>query len=85
MFLSFPHSAQMLWGEASALRRGGWMQRQKERWTDGSRSSRAAPLVLTAYKEGRAGSRVHVRTTAPLNLLDLSLLIYKMGLIPPAS
>jgi len=56
-----------------------------ERQTDDSGSGRAASLVLTAYKEGEAGSRGYVRTNASFHLLDLSLLIYKMGIIPPAS
>ena len=61
------------------------MQRQMERQTDDSGSGRAASLVLTAYNEGEAGSRGYVRTNVSFHLLDLSLLIYKMGIIPPAS
>ena len=61
------------------------MQRQMERQTDDSGSCRAVSLVLTAYKEVKAGSRGYVRTSVSFHLLDLSLLTYKMGIILPAS
>lgn len=81
MFYSFPHSTQMLWGRSSFS--------SVQRWTDAkieaSRPNRAAPLVRTAYREGRAGSSRRVGNNAPFNLPDLSLCIYKMGIILPAS